>query len=163
MTTIPVSTVPVVKAYLLTEIQAAIADDPKFNDMVVQLGSPGQYVPNDTFYIGEVIRTVDHMDITGDMGQDSLQESYDILVTVASWSAYGDSDDSSTVALAVDARAWQLNAYMETAVRSDPTFGLTQVILSYPRESHSDGPEWTAPSVGLRVGIQTPIHVEATL
>ena len=76
------------------------------------------------------------------------------------WQSIGDASDTSVAATALNHRAWQLVAYVETAVRNDPSFG-GLVNEAYPRVTDSTGPIWAdGPAAGQAVGVTMQIHVE---
>jgi hypothetical protein len=152
--------VPAVSQYLVTAITNATMGDPL--PILVKLGDPGVNVPNDVVIIGEVRRTVDQLAYVGSGAQFFLQEQYDITISTTSWSGTGDSDDTNTVSVVLSNRAWQLVAYLETAIRTDPSLG-GLVLVAFPRESASAGPVWTTNPVGLQAQVDVVIHVEATL
>ena len=164
---IPVSTVPAVMSYLLTQVSAACAADPAVlagtDEILVKTGEPAKNLPPNVIQFGAVSRRVKWESFVGGGGNDALYETYDINLDIYTALAYGDVSDDSAVALQVIQRAWQLLGYVETAVRADPSLG-GLVDIAYPLSSNSPNPEWTdAAAVGLRVSINAPIHVEATI
>lgn len=163
MTTTPVSTVPTVIEYLVTAIQAQVAADPQASQILVHFGEPNLNMPNDVIMVGEVRRTTDPETVIGSGGPNWLNEKYDIATLVSSWTGSADDDGASAISLAVNARAWQLQGYIETAVRNDPSLG-DLVNVAYPNQTSSPGPEWTLDEketpTGLRVEITSSIHVD---
>lgn len=158
--TIPVSSVPAASAYLLTAIQQACAADPLYAGMLIELGEATSNKPPDIITIGEVRRTVEPRTLVGSGAQFWLNESYDITVDINTWVSVGDTDGSSTIASSLNARAWQLVGYVETAVRTDPSFG-GLVNEAYPHDVTSTGPIWAEPPAsGLMVGVTLQVHVE---
>lgn len=148
----PVSTVPAAIAYLMTAIQTQLSTDSL--PILLSLGEPVQaYLPNDVVTIGEVRRVVDPQTFVGSGGNFWLHETYDVDIVCASWTG-------SAQTLVVMERAWQLNAYVETAIRNDPSLGAL-VNIAYPSGGTSLGPEWTGDPVGPRVEITNPIHIES--
>ena len=158
--TIPVSTAPAAAAYLLTEITTAVATDPA--TILVKLGEPGRNRPDDMILIGEVQRNVKEQSFVGSGGAGWLGEEYEQHITIGSWQANGDVYNESTQALQVNARAWQLIAYVEAVVRADPSLG-GLVEVAYPMQTTSSGPTWTTDPVGLLVSVNLPIRIEATI
>jgi hypothetical protein len=115
--TVPVSTVPAVLAVLKVDIIDQVQPGPSGDAVLVCFGEPAQYSPNDIIQINvNVRRTVKPQVFMGSYDTFSLQEDYQIEVLCSSWSG-------STDVLAPMNRAYELNSYVETAVRSDPTFG----------------------------------------
>lgn len=157
---IPVSTVPSVISYLLTQVTSACASDPL--EILVKTGEPAKNLPSDVIQFGSVRRTVRWESFVGGGGNDALYEIYDLELDIYTALAYGDISDDSAIALQVIQRAWQLLGYVETVVRTDPSLG-GLVDIAYPQSSVSPNPEWTDGAVGLRVSINAPIHVEATI
>ena len=149
--TIPVSTVPQAIAYLLTAIQTQLSTDSL--PIMLTLGDPTlTYLPNDIVKIAGVQRTVNPDTFVGSGGQFWLEEQYHIDIICASWTG-------SAETLVVTERVWQLNAYVEAAIRTDPSLG-GLVNIAYPSGGTSPGPEWTGDPVGPRVEITNPIMVE---
>ena len=147
----PVSTVPAAIAYLMTAIQTQLSTDSL--PILLSLGDPVQtYLPNDVVIIGEVRRVVDPDTFVGSGGQFWLQEKYNVDIVSKSWTG-------SAETLVVMERAWQLNAYVETAIRNDPSLG-GLVNIAYPSGGTSPGPEWTGDPVGPLVEITNPIYIE---
>lgn len=163
---IPVSTVPAVLSYLLTNVTAACNADAAVlqgtDQILVKLGQPSRDNPPNMVEFGRISRRVKWESFVGGGGADALYEIYDIDLSVYSWLGYGDVSDDSSVALQVMQRAWQILGYIETVVRTDPSLG-GLVDIAYPLSSDSPDPEWTEQPVGLRVAINAPIHVEATI
>lgn len=160
MTVIPVSTVPSALAYLNTEIAAAYADDPLASQILVTFIDPGDGpdVPNDIIALGEVVRTVEPVSLVGSGGQGWLNEEYEIECTVSSWTGSGPEQGDNTIPLAMIARAWQLVAYVETAIRTDPSLG-DLVNVAYPMAATAPVVGWTEKPVGLAAEITFRIHV----
>ena len=157
--TIPVSTVPAVIEYLLTQIEVAANQDPGSGDFLVCLGEPSVDFPSAIIEVAkDVRRTVVPQTFIGSGGQDWLNESYDIdiLVSVAM-----ETVDVQTDPLTLTQRAWQLLSYVETAVRTDPSFGGLDLI-AYPRTAVQEGPSWTGGTsgAGLLTVVTLTIHIE---
>lgn len=158
--TIPVSVVPAACSYLLTAIESACSADPLFPEMLIELGEPTQDLENDIIAVGRVVRSEQPRTLVGSGAQFWLNESFDIDVNINTWLGSGDADNTSADALALNARAWQLVGYVETAVRNDPSFG-GLVNEAFPRMTDSTGPVWSdSPAGGQAVGITMQIHVE---
>ena len=164
MTTIPVSTVPAAISYLLAGVQVAAAADPQVvagtDEILVKLGDEIKNRPPDVIEFGRVNRQVKWETFVGSGGQFALYETYEIDCEVSSWVAYSDTYDDTSVAVQVNARAWQLLAYVETVIRTDPSLG-GLVETAYPKGATQGLPEPDAQAKGLIVNISFPIHVEA--
>jgi hypothetical protein len=135
------STVPAALAGLMALVKAQVATDPLASKILVYYGEPGMDEPDDIILIGKnVHRTVDPRVLLGGYGQGALQETYEIVCEASTWSG---SEDP----LAAITRAYELAAYIESAVRTDPTLG-TSVLEAHPAGSSDGDPEWTADPVG---------------
>ncbi len=149
---IPVSTVPAALSGLQTLIAAQVATDPNAGQIVLCLGEPGMDLPNDVIQIGIYVRrSVRPQTFMGSFQAQALEEDYDIDCVVSSWS--GDADP-----VAIVNRAYQLVAYIETAVRTDPTLG-NAVLEAYPSGTTGGNPEWSGDPVVRLVEITVSIHV----
>jgi hypothetical protein len=127
--TVPVSTVPAAKTWLIGQLQTALTEDPTAT-MTVQYG-PFAYAdnnPDDMVWLGDADRQAEPWTLTGGLTIPlSMKETYDLTVNV---SCYRGGDQSQTV----EDRAWALIAEIETVVRTDPTFG-GLLISSYPSQA----------------------------
>jgi hypothetical protein len=157
---IPVSTVPAVQSALLTAINAAALSDSAPSDFLVCIGEPSTNAPPAIIEIAkDVRRTVDPPQFVGSGGQGWLEEHYDIDVVVSVAQADTNVDVD---ALALSERAWQLVGYVETAIRTDPSFG-DIVQLAYPREVTGGEVTWAANDVGAVCELTIAVHVEAII
>jgi len=149
---IPVSTVPAALAGLQSLVATQVATDSKASQIVLCLGEPGMDLPSDIIQIGtNVRRSVRPQVFMGSFQAQALEEDYDIEVLVSSWS--GDADPAAIVN-----RAYQLVAYVETAVRTDPT--LAGVVLeAYPSSTNGGNAEWSGDPVGRLCEITVTVHV----
>ena len=130
--------------------------------MLIRIGQPGITLPNDCIVItGVRSRTVNWENFIGSAGQWSLMEKYDVGIECSTWLASGDSDNTSVVSTQSLNRAWQLVAYVETAVRTDPSLGGLDLI-AYPRTAVQEGPSWTSGTsgAGLLTLVTLTIHIE---
>lgn len=125
---IPISTIPAVKAYLLTTFTTAAATIPPpaadETALMVQYGTPGRYMADEYVLVGDVKRTVEQYAMVGSGGQWALQERYQVEWWVDVWRG-GDK------AQYVEERAWTIAASMEQAIRNDPTLG-GNVLSAWP-------------------------------
>jgi hypothetical protein len=167
---IPSSTVPAVIQYLLTAIGQQVAGDP-VGDILLYMGEPGMNIPNDMIEIqGKVSRQTPHFAMVGSADQLSTYEKYNVTIVCSSAMA-GDASipDTSPQGLSslVQARAYTLLSYVETAVRLDPTFGGLDLI-GWPKGSTGGDPVWAPPNaagevLGMICEITSTISVENTL
>ena len=123
--TIPVSSVPGAKAWLLGRLQATLTDDGTAT-FGVQYGPFGTQNPADMVWLGDTQnRQAVPWTMQGNLtGAGTMQESYDLTVNIF---AYRGSDQAQTA----EQRAFTLLAGVEDVVRTDPTFG-NLLIRSYP-------------------------------
>ena len=148
--TIPVSTVPAAVAALTTLITTQVATDTQ--PILVCQGEIGMDAPNDIIQIAtNVRRTVRPEAFIGSYQSGSLQEDYTITCLASSWS--GDPDP-----VAITTRAYTLAAYIETAVRTDPTLGST-VIEAHPSGTDGGQATWTPDPVGRLCELSVDIFV----
>lgn len=159
-TTIPVSSVPAAVAYLVAAIQAQLTASTTTATLRqatrVYAGDPtSPDLPNDFVCVGRVTRPLKKGSMVGSGGARWLTEEYDIAVTISSWRG----DQTENV---VTQRAWQLVAFVETAVRKDPSLG-GAVLEAYPSRSTSPGPVFTAQPVGPQVTVTETIHCSQSI
>lgn len=157
--TIPVSTVPAAQTYLLKAIQAQITP----STTMVCVGTPPADLPTFIIQIGTGIsRTVKRMATVGDGGQWFLEESYTIGIQI-SVAMETVATTVTTGPTAVSQKAWELVAYVETAIRTTPSLG-GLVLEARPGRSTGGKVEWGAGATPGRVcTITVPMHVEATI
>lgn len=151
---IPVSTVPAVKSYLVTAVQAqAVAATEE--QLVVLYGAPAAYQPDDIIGVGDVLnRATEPEAMVGSGGAGWLTERYELEVVVNAFRA-GD------FAVEVDARAWTMAAYVETAVRLDPSCG-GLVLEARPTLSRTES-LWSDTHKGRIVRLSYSVEVYAAL
>ena len=161
---IPVSTVPDVLAYLKDTLRTYINDDPNPQDIYLCVGDPGMQDPPDIINLSGVTRTLPHLAMVGDGGFNALEEVYDVDVIV---SASMRGVDAEAISPLIIARAWQLQAYVEHAVRQDPSLG-GLVLTSWPTGGTGGAPRWAPPTaqgdvLGMLCEIVSKISVENSL
>ena len=145
--TIPVSTVPAALSALTALVQTAAAGDtpPAGQDAIyiVQGDVPAIDLPPDIIEVGTTVRrTVQPAEFIGGYAAQALQEKYTISSLVSATSG-------SIDPVAIVNRAYALAAYIETAVRTDPTLG-GNVLDAYPSGTDGGEPGWTESPV-LRI------------
>ena len=146
--TIPVSTVPAALTALTVLVQTAAASDvpPAGQDaiLVTQGDVRNMDLPPDIIVVGQSVRrTIRQAEFIGSYAAQALEERYTISSLV---SATSGSDDP----VAITNRAYALAAYIETAVRTDPTLGGT-VLDAYPSGSDGGKPTWSEGEAQLRI------------
>lgn len=117
---IPVSTVPAVKAYLKTQLQARA----ELAGVLVSYDDPGPGVTNDMVILGDTNRTVSRLALVGGGGDGALDESYTLTVTAT---AYRGGDEPQLVF----ERACALADVVVDVVRLDPSLG-SRVVECWP-------------------------------
>ena len=157
--TIPAASVPAVMTYLFETIQTTVlTQDPLGATRLVQLGEPGVQLPADAISIGAVRFSEQPQTFIGSGGTFWLNEKYTVTIEINSWQGDVDADSTSTQAIQVNNRAWQLFDYVADAVRSDPSLG-GLVNDAYPSSVTSTGPERTQ-KPGYLVGITVEVTVD---
>ena len=155
--TYPVSTVPRVLAYLQAALQAQFNTDENPQNIYLCVGDPGEQAPPDIVEITGVTRTTPHFAMVGDGEALALEEKYQVNVKISS-AARGASQ--ATISPVIIARAWQLLAYVETAVRLDPSLGGI-VLTAWPGKSTGGVPTWAEGNInGMICEITSTIDVE---
>lgn len=158
---VPVSTIPAAVAYLIPAVQTQLAEDPNVDSILVALADPGDGpdVPDEIVFFGEVRSTVDPATFVGDGGQFWLEEHYEIECVASVFTGSLDNDGAYTIQLGQLQRAYQVAAYIETAVRLDPSLG-ELVQRAYPLGRTQPRIERTESPVGLLVEVTVLIRVD---
>jgi hypothetical protein len=152
--TIPVSTVPAVKALLAQGITDAATVDPG-HQLLVCFDDPSRYQPDDIVMIGKVKnRNTVPWQMVGDGGAGWLREDYRLEVEV---SVFRGGED----AIAPYNRAWELASIVEYVVRKDPSLG-GLVIQANPADSQDES-SWDETHKGRIVTVTITIAVCAAL
>lgn len=116
--TIPASSIPAALEALVSVITSQAQSDPEFSQILITLGKPGPTGSTDVIYItGDHHREVVPLGLIGNYGQGALYESYTLPVAVFTFANVAPELQASTVLT----RAYQLVAFVEDAVRSNPT------------------------------------------
>lgn len=113
--TIPISSVPAARSWLVTTLQASLTAE-SGSGLYVGSAPPGTNIPNDGVVVGRVDRSIDISSLVGGAGKGFLNEAYSIAVEIEVLRG-GDNPD-----LAFD-RATALADGVISAVRTDPTMG----------------------------------------
>jgi hypothetical protein len=113
---IPSSSIPAAMAWLLAGLQANITADPAADGLLVCLGEPGTFQPQDIVFIGEIHQVYSPQSTVGSGGANWLREDYQVTVTV-------DCTRGGDDQVAVLTRARQLADLVVAVVRSDPSMG----------------------------------------
>lgn len=155
--TIPVSTVPAARAYLISviteQVTTAGLSEPGCE---VYDSAPDHETENDVIAVCGVRRTVQPMALVGSGAQFWRQESYSIEVLIDCFQ--GGADGAME---AVNQRAYELLALVETAVRQDPSLG--GIAIQAAPSSSDSTPSWDDTHMGARCVITAEIQVSATL
>jgi hypothetical protein len=154
---IPISTVPAVRSYLISAITAQVnAAGLSEPGCEVYDSAPDHETTNDVIAVCGARRQTRPLALVGSGGQFWLDESYQVEVMIDCFQAGADGAME-----AVNARAYQLLALVETAVRQDPSLA-GNVLEARPQESEST-PSWDDAHMGARCVIATQIQVYTTL
>lgn len=149
--TIPVSTVPGVKAYLYTSLKArAELAEP----VLVSYDDPGPNQPDDIIVVGDVVRTVEMVQMVGSGAAGWLYERYAVTVLVECFI----SDDKPQT---VFERAAALADVVVDVVRADPSLG-GRVIESAPSMSEQIG-SWDEEHGGRLSSLTVTVSVYARI
>lgn len=124
------STVPTVKAQLVTKFTTALATASRDDGQVpVTYAWPGPATQPECVFLGPNPQTADlRLDLSSDIptikaGRKQRQESYTVRVTVWEWRP----DLTATGAATVEAQAFALAAEIEDVLANDPQAGLSSV------------------------------------
>lgn len=157
---IPVSTVPKAITAILTAVKARLSAAGE-TDVLVCVGTPMANDPTDIIQIAsDVRRRVNPNAFVGSGGAGALEENYTIDVTV---SCARQVATPQTDSIALSNRVWELVAYVENAVRTDPSLG-DVVVVAWPGQSTGGKPQTgTGTTPGRVVTVVVPIHCEAVI
>lgn len=122
----PVSTVPAAVDYLITAFQTQLSTDPNPQNITLYVGNdPGMLDTPDLVGITDVSRTLEHFAMVGDGEDLAMYEKYSVKVVISSAQRAATQAAASSL---LTARVWQLLAYLEYAVRLDPS--LSEIVLT---------------------------------
>lgn len=149
--TIPVSTVPQVRAYLFQQLTTAVPNTAEVFD-----GEDTQSDREDWVKVLGARRQVGPLAMVGGGGQFWRDEKYSVEIEIETFTAgrVGSMEASET-------RAYALLAVLETVVRQDPSLG-GLVLQANPKDS-TDVPSWSPDGSGAIVTINTSVEVYTTL
>lgn len=151
MTTVPVSTVPAVKAYLLgaLKVRSDLADLAE----AIQYGPPTTAM-NDDMILLDAARGAFEVDrMVGGGGQWWMDESYSLDILI--WIHRGDDDPQ-----ACEERAFAVAASVVDTLRQDPSLG-GLVTQASPAGFEMDG-DWDDEHLGRHVKFALTVAIEAT-
>lgn len=158
--TIPVSTAPRAVRAIYAAVLDQVAEDAGRQTLLVCVGDTSGTLPNDVIQIATGIRrTVQAAAFVGSGGAGALEEHYTITAKV---SVAQETVTPGTQALTVSDRAWQLVAYLEQAVRTDPSLG-TVVTEAFPASATGGSPTWSATGKGRLYTITVIINCIALI
>lgn len=125
-----VSTVPTVKAQMVTKFKTALATASQDSGQVpCTYAWPGPATQPECVFLGPNPQTADlRLDLSSDIptikaGRKARQEDYTVRTTIWQWRPDLTSDGASTV----EAAAFTLAALLEDVVANDPQIGLTTI------------------------------------
>ena len=153
---IPTSSIPAARAYLLSQIQATLTQDPNDStaELLVTLDEPGTHEPADIVWIGDVHQTYSPHATVGSGGAEWLREDYSIEVTI---SVVRSGDDGTTaLAQTVFTRARLLADQIVNVVRLDPSLGGAVDRAKPATATHTSS--WTENGMGRETEIQLSIE-----
>lgn len=117
----PVSTVPSAITYLTTAFQTQLSTDANPQNITLFVGNdPGLADTPDLVAITNVVRDLQHFAMVGDGEDLAMYEKYSVMVKISTAQRAA---TEAEAAAALTARVWQLLAYLEYAVRLDPSLG----------------------------------------
>jgi hypothetical protein len=153
---IPTSSIPAARAYLLSQIQSTLTQDSAdpTAELLISLDEPGTHEPADIVWIGDVHQTYSPHATVGSGGALWLREDYTVEITISVVRS-GD-DGTSALALAVFTRARALADQIVNVVRSDPSLG--GVVDRARPGSVTHQSSWTADGQGRETEIQIAIE-----
>jgi hypothetical protein len=163
MTTYPTSTAPAAKQWLFGQMGStlAAASDATF-ELTYATRVDTENTPDDMVWFGAVAdRVVERLAFVGSMGQDALQEAYDLTVEISCLRAGVTDGTALDPAYRAEARAWALAGQIETIARTDPTLG-GNVITAKPNMSQAVV-DWDDNGNGRVCSLTLTIHCFATL
>lgn len=146
-----VSTVPQVKAYMVTQLQARTE---LAAPVLVSYGEPGPYLPDDIVAVLDANQTFEQMAMIGSGASKWLEETYTLEVKV-------DCFQGGDLAQTVEERALSLASVVVDVVRADPSLG-GLVIEARPLYMRSTG-SWDDDHKGRRAEVLLTFRVEAQL
>jgi len=155
----PVSTVPDAIDYLLTAFQTQLNTDANPENILLYQGDdPGPNAPPDLVGIVDVVRNLEHFAMVGDGENLAMYEKYSVKVSISSAQRAATEGAAAT---ALSARVWQLLAYLEYAVRLDPS--LDSIVLTAWPGRATGGLVQVAPSnTGWICELKWQVDCEAT-
>lgn len=157
---IPVSTVPQALVYFQNALAAQLANDLYKRNVTVFMGDPGIENTPDLIEIdGNVERTPSHFALVGSGGKLAVYEKYGIVWKVSSFLRGATQVEISTPLMQ---RAYQLVGYIETAVRTDPSFG-GLLVEAWPGQTQGGSPKWNADRSGMLCELTGRVQCEAPL
>ena len=148
--TIPVPTVPVVKAALVTALKART----ELTNVSVEYGPAGTFLDDDQILVGRAHGAFNVSRMVGGGGQWWLDEHYVLQVEVLSFR--GDDDEQAT-----EERAHTLAAVIVDTIRLDPSIG-GRVNQATPVGWECD-PDWDENNLGRHAKYLLDIAIDASV
>ena len=153
---IPTSSIPAARAYLLSQLQATLTQDPAdpTAELLIDLDQPGTHEPADIVWIGDVHQTYSPHATVGNGGALWLREDYTVEITI---SVVRSGDDGTTaLAQTVFTRARYLADQIVNVVRSAPDLGGAVDRARPGGVTHQSS--WTTDGQGRETEIQISIE-----
>ncbi|MFG2722712.1 hypothetical protein ACGFW5_31100 [Streptomyces sp. NPDC048416] len=149
--TIPNSTAPAARRYLVEQCTAQLTLDPLNTraSLLVCYDDPGTNEPGDIVSIGRIARTINPNSMVGSGGAGWLEEQYTVTVTI---DLFRGGDDAQ----AIFERGALLVDQVCAIVRADPSLG-GLVLVARPISSEIEG-EWDEKHMGRHVLATLEIH-----
>jgi hypothetical protein len=149
---IPASSIPTVRAWLLAQLQATLKPDPTnpASELLICDGEPGTYEPDDVVWLGDVHQDYEPEQTTGSGGPGWLREDYQQHIHVE---IYRGGDDPT----GCFGRARALADLVVAIVRSDPSLGGAVTRARPASATHSS--RWEDDGRGRVVAIEIVIRI----
>jgi hypothetical protein len=152
--TIPQTTVPAVRQYLVTQLQSAVASVTPAAEVFD--GEADHADHENWIEVGGVRRQVSPLGLVGSGGQFWRDEKYHVDIKISCYVG-----GRAGAMAQVNTNAYALLALVETVVRQDPSLG--GLVLQANPESSDSVPSWDETGSGALCDITTSIEVYTTL
>jgi hypothetical protein len=158
--TIPVSTAPQAVLYLYNAIADQVANDPTPTNIYLCIGDPGTPDPPDIIEVcAGIVNNWEHFTLVGSGGPKAGYEKYQITYKISSAQA---GDTEADIAPVLMPRVWALHSYVDTAVRTDPSFG-GLLVEGWPGQVTGGSPKWADSGTFMLCELTGRVQCEAQL
>jgi hypothetical protein len=154
----PVSTIPAAVEYLFTAFQTQLNTDATPENIVLSLGDPGMEDPPDLVQIANVSRSLEHFAMVGSGESLAMYEKYSVIWKISSVSRAATQPEAAAYLVP---RVYQLMAYLEYAVRLDPSLGGI-VLTAWPGQVEGGNVELAPDNNGYICELTGRVDCEAT-